>query len=154
LPSDGGFDMRPRTFRPQLELLEARRLPSLSPAMNYPAGHNPGALVTADFNNDGHLDLAVCAGAGFSVLLGAGDGTFGAAQIFPIVNFPLNGPGIGRSLAAGDFNGDGHTDLATTWSVRSYDSVGFESVDGGLDVLLGNGDGTFQPAQAVPVPPP
>ena len=38
-------------------------------------------------------------------------------------------------MAAGDLNGDGHPDLA----VVDYTS-------GNVDVLLGNGDGTFQTA--------
>ncbi len=65
-------------------------------------------MVTADFNNDGHLDLAT-ANAGdstVSVLLGDGEGGFGAASHFAA--------GVGpRSLAVGDFNNDGNLDLAT-----------------------------------------
>ena len=41
------------------ETLEDRRLLSFSPAVSYPVGTNPQAVVTADFNGDGRLDLAV-----------------------------------------------------------------------------------------------
>src|SRR5438445_3188752 len=44
-----------------------------------------------------------------------------------------------RSVAVGDFNGDGRLDLAVT-NASSYD------VPGTVSVLLGNGDGTFQSA--------
>src|SRR3989442_4059207 len=44
-----------------------------------------------------------------------------------------------RSVAVGDFNGDGRLDLAVT-NASSYD------VPGTVSVLLGNGDGSFQPA--------
>src|SRR5262249_11018670 len=65
-----------------------------------------------------------------SVLVGNGDGTFQAA-----VNF---GAGVGpRSVAVGDFNGDGVQDLAVANS-------GFVSTN--VSVLLGNGDGMFQAA--------
>ena len=50
---------RAATHRPNLEVLEDRCLLSFSPAVSYPVGTNPQAVVTADFNNDGRLDLAV-----------------------------------------------------------------------------------------------
>jgi len=45
------------------------------------------------------------------------------------------------SVASGDFNGDGHTDL-----------VAAELDSARIAVLLGNGDGTFQPATDYPAP--
>ena len=44
---------RAATHRLNLEVLEDRCLPSFSPAVSYPVGPNPQAVVTADFNNDG-----------------------------------------------------------------------------------------------------
>src|SRR5258708_9470431 len=69
---------RAATHRPSLEVLEDRCLLSFSPAVSYPAGAYSQAVVTADFNGDGRLDLAV-ANAGdntVSVLLGNSNGTF------------------------------------------------------------------------------
>jgi hypothetical protein len=45
------------------ETLEDRRLMSFTPAVSYAADTGPTGVVTADFNNDGHLDL-VTAGVG------------------------------------------------------------------------------------------
>src|SRR5204862_538742 len=45
--------------RPCLEPLEDRRLLSFNPAVTYPAGDGPAAIVTADFNGDTRLDLTV-----------------------------------------------------------------------------------------------
>ena len=44
--------------RAYFETLEDRRLLSFTPATSFPIGADPQAVVTADFNNDGKLDLA------------------------------------------------------------------------------------------------
>jgi uncharacterized protein (TIGR03437 family) len=90
------------------------------------SGQNPAAVIAADFNGDGHLDLATANENGtVSILLGHGDGTFQAPQ-----NFAAGSDCA--YLAAGDFNKDGKLDLAVT----NFDA----SV---LAVLMGKGDGTF-----------
>jgi hypothetical protein len=96
---------------------------SLPPSLNF-------YLVAAgDFNRDGHLDLIV---NGTTFLPGKGDGTFGT----PVV---VNSDSNIRSFAVGDFNNDGYLDLV---------DVGNEFVETQpMQVLLGNGDGTFQAAQ-------
>jgi hypothetical protein len=97
-------------------------------APQYPVGNNPEAVAVADFNGDGNLDIAVANSASnnISVLLGKGDGTFGAA-----VNYAADSTPLG--IATGDFNGDGRIDLAVTNSGSNT-----------LSIFLGNGNGTFQ----------
>jgi len=91
------------------------------------------AGVTGDFNGDGKLDIAVITGSGVSVLLGNGNGTFGAPTLFAINGFPVH-------LIAGDFNQDGLMDLAVTVAASNI-STGSPGV---VAILLGNGDGTFK----------
>jgi hypothetical protein len=128
--------IRRTACHPALEVLDDRWLPSFLPPASYPVGTNPQAMVTADLNGDGKLDLVV-ANAGsdnrVSVLLGNGDGTFK-----PAVNYAVGAGPV--SLAVGDFNGDGKLDVVTA----NY-------ADNTASVLLGNGDGTFQPARSYAV---
>jgi hypothetical protein len=115
---------------------------TLQAAQNFAVGIIPGSVVVGDFNGDGRLDVVVTGsddnGNGrVSILLGNGDGTFQAAQNFPVGNRP-------NSVVVGDFNGDGRLDLAVAASQDSY-------LQGTVSILLGNGDGTFQAAQNFPV---
>jgi hypothetical protein len=90
-----------------------------------------GLAAVADFNGDGKADIAVANGTNVSIYLGNGDGTF---------KRPVSYTASGNitAIAAADFNGDGKPDLATV--VTGYVDVS------GVNILLGNGDGTFQPA--------
>lgn len=86
-------------------------------------------VVTADFNHDGVMDLAVGAfegSYGVQVFLGKGDGTFRP----PVAYAPGSGA---NALATADLNRDGNPDIVIA-------NVTGDSVT----VLLGNGDGTFQ----------
>ncbi len=92
-----------------------------------------GAL--GDFNNDTKQDVAVLGSSSngqIAVLLGNGDGTF-----MPPATY--NTSQQNTAIGVDDFNGDGKEDLI----VAGYPAGSPAGSAGSLDLLLGNGDGTF-----------
>ena len=92
-------------------------------------------IAVGDFNGDHKLDIAVVNNSYISVLLGNGDGTFQT----PIDNNSTVGA---HQLVVGDFNNDRRLDVA---------AVGYFGGNQDLWILLGNGDGTLQPALTYPL---
>jgi hypothetical protein len=92
--------------------------------------------VTADFNNDGILDLLIShfiPGA-YEIFLGQGNGTFISQSRFTVLVDESRNP---AKPIIGDINNDGNLDIIAisgpTISRRS----------GGINIFLGQGDGTF-----------
>src|SRR5262249_19114940 len=100
---------------------------------DYAAGAGPQWFSMGDLNGDGSLDLAVpdVSGSTLAVLIGDSDGTFGAPTLYPTGLTP-------HQTAIADLNNDADLDIV----------VGLGSSVG---VMLGNGDGTFQPLLNHPV---
>jgi len=87
-----------------------------------------------DFNNDGKADLVVSVpyASSIDLLLGNGNGTFQSPVPYPVNLYS------GQAVVA-DFNRDGKLDVVTS-NVLCCPASGYA-----INLLLGKGDGTFQP---------
>jgi hypothetical protein len=110
------------------------------------AGPNATSVAVADVNQDGYPDLVIanesmcvnCPEGGIAVLLGNGSGSFQLASTYD------SGAYAALSVAIADVNGDGIPDIiVTNLCERSNDCQ-----DGIVGVMLGVGNGTFQPPVA------
>ncbi len=101
------------------------------PTLYRSGGQYALSVAVGDVNQDGKLDLVMANDSGVGVLLGNGDGTFQ-----PAVTYSSGGTAP-YAVAVGDVNGDGKPDVVVTNPSGPNATVG---------VLLGNGNGTFQPA--------
>jgi len=108
------------------------------------------SLAVGDVNGDGKLDLVAAGGDGVSVLPGNGDGTFQAAKITALPPPSKGGGEMAGALVIGDLNGDGKLDVAVTGSYNYMGPGGYYYSGADVNVLLGNGDGTFTAAQTIP----
>jgi hypothetical protein len=115
-------------------------------------GSRPDFVTVADVNGDGKTDIIVsgeCVTNGgcpadnsvVGILLGNGDGTFQASQTFSSGGYGAS------SIVVVDVNRDGKPDIVVGNDCANSASCGSGN-SGVVGVLLGNGDGTFQPAQA------
>jgi len=104
-----------------------------SPA-KYPISFEPAGLQTASLRNDGILDIVVASNSGlFLALAGNGDGTFNTPGPLYVQG------GMGAEFALADFTGD-----------SIADAVFAEAGNSTITLAAGNGDTTFQAAQAFP----
>lgn len=97
----------------------------------------PWAVATGDFNHDGKTDVAATAWltGQVAVYLGRGNGTFEQPVYYNIDPQSESTYGI----QAADLNHDGNIDLAVA-----------DFLGNNISILLGNGDGTFQPPMQFP----
>lgn len=104
----------------------------------FAVGTEPRSVEIADIDNDGNQDLVVANSSdnNISVLLGNGDGTFGAATNFAV------GTGA-RAVAVGDLNGDSLLDVIVANETAANISVLIQNLNlvgtAGDDTLNGSG---------------
>jgi hypothetical protein len=145
LDADGDVDLvTPSAFYGVLTLHRGLGQGRFAGRVDVPVAKRPTGLVCADFDADGALDLATAtfdsSRSVVSVLPGRPGGSYG-----PHADVALGAPAT--SIATGDWNGDGHPDLAATLWSSNWPN------DDHVAILLGDGAGGFAAPVRVPIGP-
>jgi FG-GAP repeat len=135
-----------------------------------PGGGSSSGIAKGDFNGDGFADLAVgvpdedlgtaVSAGGVDVIYGSGNGLttsdvnvpaaqFWAEGLLRIPGLATSGDRFGASLASGDFNGDGYSDLAIGIPNKT---VNGNSGSGAVVVIYGSRNGLTTSDSSVPGP--
>ena len=120
---------------------------ALGAMVQYAAGGPAQDLAAGDFTGDGRLDLAVSINdpqTGMSLLRGNGDGTFSAPVTSPNTS-GFDSPAI----VAADLNNDSRLDVVIAHQIACYTAPCRNT--NLMSMMLGNGDGTFQPSRDIEV---
>ena len=148
LNNDGRMDLAGTTFPgTNAGVLLSSGPGTFAPLVAYPAGGDVQTAAAGDLDGDGDIDLVVTinqADIGLALLMNNGNGTFAAP-----VHLPNVAGADTNSAAVTDLDDDGKQDIVIAHNMSCYVSPCRNATV--MSVMMGNGDGTFEPTRIVEV---